>query len=171
VQPFDCLFRSGAAHQWTPATFPQRLGNEFAGIIDALGEDVTEFASGDEVLGWAMLTSYAEHVMVGVEAIVAKPPEMPWTEAGVLSASGQTAAAALAQLGVGEGEGDTVLIHAAAGGVGTFAAQIAKARSASVIGTASEHNHDYVRSLGAIPVAYGDGLTERVRAAAPRERT
>lgn len=165
VQPFECLFRSGVARQWVPASFPQRLGNEFAGVIDAVGDDVTALSIGDEVLGWAMLASYSEHVVVGVDELVAKPPRMPWTEAGVLSASGQTAATALTQLRVAEA--DTVLIHAAAGGVGSFAVQIARSRGATVIGTASEPNHDYLRSLGAIPVAYGDGLTERVRDAAP----
>ncbi len=166
VQPFECLFRSGAARQWVPASFPQRLGNEFAGVVDTVGEGVTEVSIGDEVLGWAMLACYPEHVVVGVEELVVKPPAMPWTEAGVLSASGQTAATALTQLRVGEG--DTVLIHAAAGGVGSFAVQIAHARGASVIGTASESNHDYLRALGAIPVAYGHGFAERVRAAAPQ---
>lgn len=165
VQPFECLFRSGVARQWVPASFPQRLGNEFAGVIDAVGDDVTALSIGDEVLGWAMLASYSEHVVVGVDELVAKPPRMPWTEAGVLSASGQTAATALTQLRVADA--DTVLIHAAAGGVGSFAVQIARSRGATVIGTASEPNHDYLRSLGAIPVAYGDGLTERVRDAAP----
>jgi enoyl reductase len=155
VQPFDALFRSGAARQWVPATFPQRLGNEFAGIAE----------DGTEVLGWAMLGSYAEHVVVGVDDVVPKPAGMPWEEAGVLSASGQTAASALTQLGVKAGE--TVVIHAAAGGVGSFAVQIARARGATVIGTASRHNHDYLRELGAIPVEYGDGVAERIRAATP----
>jgi len=165
VQPFDCLFRSGAAHQWMPAKFPQRLGNEFAGVIDATGENVRDYAVGDEVLGWAVLSSHAEHVVIGTDQLVAKPPNMPWTEAGALSASGQTAATALTQLAVGQN--DTILIHAAAGGVGSFAVQIAKTRGAVVIGTASERNHDYVRSLGAIPVSYGDGLARRARAVAP----
>jgi len=165
VQPFDCLFRSGAAHQWMPASFPQRLGNEFAGVIDAVADDVATFSMGDEVLGWAMLASYAEHVVVGSEQIVAKPEGMAWADAGVLAASGQTAHTALQELGVGPG--DTVLIHAAAGGVGTFAVQLARARGAKVVGTASEANHDYLRSLGAAPVAYGDGLADRVRAVAP----
>lgn len=166
VQPFDCLFRRGDARQWVPATFPQRLGNEFAGVIDSVGEGVEDFSVGDEVLGWSMLDAYAEHVAVGTEQIVAKPPGMPWTEAGVISASGQTAATALEELGVGKG--DVILVHGAAGGVGTFAVQIAKARGATVIGTASERNHDYLSSLGAVPVIYGDGLEERVRDAAPR---
>jgi NADPH:quinone reductase-like Zn-dependent oxidoreductase len=96
---------------------------------------------------------------------VTKPHNMPWEVAGVMSASGQTAHTALKELGVGNGE--TVLIHAAAGGVGTIAVQLAVAWGAKVIGTASERNHDYLRSLGAIPVSYGDGLVERVRSLAP----
>jgi enoyl reductase len=167
VQPFDCLFRSGAADAWVPAQFPQRLGNEFAGIIDAVGEGVEEFAAGDEVLGWAMLSSHADHVLAGQHEIAVRPQGMSWPEAGVLSASGQTAATALRLLNVSAG--DALLIHAAAGGVGSFAVQIALARGATVIGTASERNHGYLRDLGATPVAYGDGLAARVRELAAGE--
>ncbi len=162
VQPFDSLFRSGAAHQWMPAVFPQRLGNEFAGVVDAVGAGVHGVGVGDEVFGWAMLASYAAHVVVPTSDIVAKPASLSWLAAGVLPASGQTAMTALDLLDVGEG--DTVLIHAAAGGVGSFAVQIARAAGATVIGTASQRNHEYLRALGAIPVAYGDGLADRVRA-------
>jgi enoyl reductase len=169
VQPFDCLFRSGAAHSWVPAQFPQGLGNEFAGIIDIVGEGVEGLAVGDEVLGWAMLSSHADHVVAGAHEVVVKPRGMPWSDAGVLSASGQTAATALRLLGVTAG--DLVLIHAAAGGVGSFAVQIALAHGARVIGTASERNHDYLRDLGATPVAYGDGLAGRVRELAGGEVT
>lgn len=169
VQPFDCLFRSGAVHSWVPAQFPQRLGNEFAGIVDSVGEAVEGLAVGDEVLGWAILSSHADHVVAGAREVVVKPRGMPWPEAGVLSASGQTAATALRLLGVKAG--DTVLIHAAAGGVGSFAAQIALAHGARVIGTASERNHDYLRDLGAMPVAYGDGLAGRVAEATGSEVT
>jgi NADPH:quinone reductase-like Zn-dependent oxidoreductase len=117
------------------------------------------------VLGWAAQAAYAEHVVINVDQIVAKPAAMPWAEAGVLSASGQTAATALAALEVGPQ--DTLLIHAAAGGVGSFAVQLARASGATVIGTASERNHDFLRSLGAEPTTYGPGLAERVRALAP----
>lgn len=166
VQPFDSLFRSGAAHQWLPAHFPQRLGNDFAGVVDAIGEGVDDASVGDEVLGWAMLSSYAEHIVVPHTDVVPKPRRLGWTSAAVLPASGQTADTALELLGVGDG--DTVLIHAAAGGVGSFAVQIAKAAGATVIGTASPRNHDYLRNLGAVPVAYGDGLTDRVRQVAAK---
>jgi enoyl reductase len=165
VQPFDCLFRSGAAHPWMPAKFPQRLGNEFAGVVDAIGRGVTGLSVGEEVLGWALFMSYAEHVLVGPEQLLPKPAGLTWPEAGVMSASGQTASTAISALGIGNG--DTFLIHAAAGGVGSFGIQIANALGARVIGTASERNHGYLRSLGAVPVAYGDGLVQRVRAVAP----
>jgi len=165
VQPFDALFRSGAAHRWVPATFPQRLGNEWAGTIDELAPDVTGFSIGEGVFGWAMLASYAEHVVVKATDFVAKPQQMPWSEAGALSASGQTALAAIHELDVKAGQ--TLLIHAAAGGVGSFASQIARARGARVIGTASERNHDYLRSLGVSPVTYGHDLTGQIRLVAP----
>ena len=166
VQPFDCLFRSGAARQWVPARFPQRIGNELAGVVDAIGDgDARGFAIGDDVIGWAMLGAMAEHVIVPASDLVAKPAAMPWPEAGALSASGQTASTAIEKLRVARGE--TILIHAAAGGVGSFAVQLARAAGARVIGTASPANHDYLRELGAEPVAYGAGLVERVRALAP----
>lgn len=166
VQPADALLRSGRFRQWSPATFPQRLGNEFAGVVEALGDGVTGWAVGDEVIGWVTAAAYAQHVLAKPDEMVAKPAAVPWPEAGVLSASGQTAASVLTQLGVGPG--DVVLIHAAAGGVGSYAVQLAVARGATVVGTASERNHDYLSSLGAVPVAYGDGLAARVRAVAPR---
>lgn len=165
VQPVDCAVRKG----WTPpgATvhFPQILGNEFAGVIDQIGNGVTGFSVGSEVFGFQVLGCYAEYVVVSANQVVSKPQDMPWEKAGAMSASGQTAHTALQELGVSQG--DTVLIHAAAGGVGTVAVQLAKEWGATVIGTASEQNHNYLRSLGAIPVSYGDGLVERVSALAP----
>lgn len=165
VMPFDYGVRSG----WTPAgytmTFPEIPGNEFAGIIDQVGEGVTGFSVGDEVLGFNMLKCYAEYVAVKSDQIVIKPENMPWEVAGGFSGNGQGAHLALTALGALEG--DTVLIHGAAGGLGTFAIQLAKIwGAATVIGTASESNHDYLRSLGAIPVSYGEGLVDRVRAVA-----
>ncbi|MBG9811322.1 alcohol dehydrogenase [Bacillus endophyticus] len=166
IQPFDLKVRSSG---WAPpgleVRYPQILGNEFAGIIDQVGDKVTDFSVGSEVLGWALLACYAEYVVVSVDQIVHKPQNMPWEEAGAITASGQTAHTALQELGVDKG--DTILIHAAAGGVGTFAVQLAQAWGATVIGTASERNHDYLRSLGAFPVTYGDDLVDRVRSLAP----
>lgn len=166
VQPFDCKVRGG----WTPflqsVTFPLVPGNEFAGVVDAVGADVTGVAAGDEVLGFCLLGGYAEYVVVPADQVVRKPSAMPWQVAGGFSGNGQGAHMVLRELGVGPG--DTVLISAAAGGLGTFSVQLARAWGATtVIGTASDANHDYLRSLGAVPVAYGEGLVERVRAVAP----
>jgi NADPH:quinone reductase-like Zn-dependent oxidoreductase len=166
VQPADCAVRSGrSVPPGATVRPPQIVGNELAGVIDQIGEGVTGWAVGDEVIGFTTLGAYAELVAIDALQIAAKPAEMPWEQAGAISASGQTAHTALRELGVGEGE--TVLVHAAAGGVGTMAVQLAAAWGARVIGTASERNHDDLRSLGATPVAYGDGLVERVRALAP----
>ncbi|WP_412544041.1 NADP-dependent oxidoreductase [Longispora sp. K20-0274] len=165
VQPFDNLFRTGEAARYMPATFPQQVGNELAGVVDAVGPGVTAWAVGDEVLGWVALAAFAELAVVDGLDLVRKPAAMPWAEAGALSASGQTAHTALEDLGVAAGE--TLLVHAAAGGVGSMAVQLGRARGATVIGTASPRNHDYLRALGAVPVPYGDGLVDRVRALAP----
>ncbi len=169
VQPVDCAVRSGwFAGKPAPfqVNFPQILGNEFAGIVDSIGDGVDNFAVGDEVLGWASLASYAEYVVVSPEQLIHKPRGITWEAAGGLSGAGQTAHTAIEELQIKSGE--TILIHAAAGAVGTVAVQLAKHIGATVIGTASEQNHDYLRSLGAIPVVYGNGLAERVRPIAPK---
>ncbi|GII79358.1 oxidoreductase [Sphaerisporangium rufum] len=165
VQPFDAFYRRGDFARYRPATFPARLGNEVAGVVDAAGQDATGFAPGDEVIAFVDAVGYADTVVAPATSAVHRPPGMPWPEAGALSASGQTADTALDELGVTAG--DTLLVHAAAGGVGSFAVQLAVARGATVIGTASERNHEYLRAFGAIPVTYGPGLAERVRALAP----
>lgn len=166
VQHFDTGVRSGQYPGNVEVRFPQIPGNEFAGVIDQVGEGVTGFRVGDEVLGFGTLNCYAEYVAVSADQIVHKPQSMPWTVAGGLSGNGQGAHMGLKAIGVNAG--DTILIHGAAGMLGSIAVQLAKAWGAgAVIGTASERNHDYLRSLGAIPVTYGDGLVERVRAIAP----
>ncbi|MBB5872617.1 enoyl reductase [Allocatelliglobosispora scoriae] len=165
VQPFDVGVRSGRMAGFVPVTFPQTIGQEYAGVIDLLGPGVTSLAVGDEVLGSTMLAAQAQHVVVPAGNVVAKPPELSFAQAAAFVAAAQTASGALLELGVTEG--DTLLVHAAAGSVGTIAVQLGVLAGATVIGTASPANHDYLRSIGAIPVAYGDGLVERVRAAAP----
>ncbi|GAA3111196.1 NADP-dependent oxidoreductase [Streptosporangium carneum] len=165
VQPYDVAIRQGWVPPGVPEELPRVPGNEFAGVVDQVGSGVTAVSPGDEVLGFNLLNSYAEYVVVPEENVTAKPATMPWEVAGGFTAGTQTAHIALRQLGVGEG--DTVLVHAAAGSVGTAAVQLARLWGATVIGTAREENHDYLRSLGAIPVTYGEGLLERVRALAP----
>jgi NADPH:quinone reductase-like Zn-dependent oxidoreductase len=166
VQHFDCAVRSGLSPAGVKVKFPQIPGNEFAGIIDQVGDGVTGFEKGDEVLGFNILNCYAEYAVVGAGQIVRKPKAMSWAVAGGLSGNGQGAHAALKTIGVNKG--DTILIHGAAGTLGSIAVQLAREWGAgTVIGTASEYNHDYLRSLGAVPVTYGEGLVERVRAIAP----
>ncbi|WP_282700359.1 NADP-dependent oxidoreductase [Streptomyces sp. CC219B] len=165
VNPVDVKLRRGDFAGTVAVTFPQRLGNEFAGVIDQVGAGVTGRAVGEEVLGFTAMAAYAEVLTVAADSVTAKPAGLSWEVAGALSAVGQTASNALRELKVGDG--DTLLVHAAAGGVGTVAVQLARRLGARVIGTASERNHEYLRSLGAEPVVYGEGLAERVRALAP----
>lgn len=164
VNPVDCKLRRGYFEGKADVTFPARLGNEFAGVVDQTGPDVG-IATGTEVLGFTSGQAYAQFVVVGADQVTPKPAELPFDVAGGLSAVGQTAYHAVRELAVGEG--DTLLVHAAAGGVGTVATQLARRLGATVIGTASERNHDYLRSLGAQPVTYGAGLADRVRRLAP----
>lgn len=166
VQLTDAAIRSG----WTPPgaviEFPQILGNEFSGVIERVGVDVGGLRQGDEVAGFNLLNCYAEYVVVPQSQLVVKASNVPWRVAGALSASGQTAHTAFEDLAVGAG--DVVLVHGAAGGVGTVFTQLAVTAGATVIGTASETNHDYLRAMGAIPVAYGRGQAERIRAVGSR---
>lgn len=162
VQPYDAAVRAGWVPQGVTGELPRVPGNEFAGVVDQVGQGVTGFAEGDEVLGFSLLNSYAEYIVVGADQVAHKPAGVPWEVAGGLTAGVQTAELALDTIGVREGE--TLLVHGASGSVGTAAVQIARRRGARVIGTGREENHDYLRSLGAIPVVYGEGLADRVRA-------
>lgn len=161
VQPTDAAIRTG----WTPPgvtiRFPQVLGNEFSGLVAEVGSEVTDIEVGDAVLGFNILGCYAEYVAVDRTHVVPKPDGVDWHAAGALSASGQTAHVAFEELSIAADE--TVLVHGAAGGVGTVFTQLAVNTGATVIGTASKPNHEYLRSLGAIPVTYGEGQAERIR--------
>ncbi|GIG71202.1 oxidoreductase [Phytomonospora endophytica] len=143
---------------------PQTLGHEAAGVVDELGAGVTGVAVGDRVFGFtAEPAAQAELAVLAHYAPV--PPALDFATAASLPAAVETATRALDRLGVGEG--DTLLVNGASGSVGGAAVQLAVARGARVIGTGSAPNHEHLRSLGAEPVAYGEGLTARVRALAP----
>jgi len=161
VNPLDHKIRNGWFPQMTPP-FPATPGLEGAGIVDEVGEGVTGVQVGDEVLGW-VTAGYAEHALA--TDFAPKPASLDWDQAAALPVAVETSARVLDLLEVGEG--DTLLIHGAAGVVGAVGVQLAIARGAKVIGTSSPANHDYLRSLGATPIAYGEGLGDRVRAAAP----
>jgi NADPH:quinone reductase-like Zn-dependent oxidoreductase len=165
INPIEWKIVAGFMRDMRPLEFPAGLGSDVAGIVDEIGPDVNEFAVGDAVLGSALTGSFAEYALAEPASLIRKPADISWAEAGSLSGAGGTAYAVLKRLDLKAGE--TLLIHAAAGGVGTFAVQLATARGVTVIGTASKRNRDYLRSIGAIPVTYGDGLLERVRSVVP----
>jgi NADPH:quinone reductase-like Zn-dependent oxidoreductase len=164
VNPLDWKARSGALRDVMPVSFPVIDGRESAGVVDEVGPDVTDVAAGDEVFGFAVGGAAAEYVLL--DAYARKPAGLSWEEAAGLPVAVETSVRVFTVLG-GLGEGQTIVINGAAGGVGSAAVQLAVARGARVIGTASERNHDFLRSLGAEPTTYGDGLVERVRALAP----
>ncbi|MFF7927496.1 NADP-dependent oxidoreductase [Streptomyces mirabilis] len=166
VNPIDWKILRGYMSQVMPLDLPAGLGSDVAGVVDQVGEGVTAFEVGDEVLGASITPSYAQSALADPAVLVAKPASVPWEVAGSLAGPGITAWEVLNKLKIAKGE--TLLVHAAAGGVGTFAVQLAVARGARVIGTASESNHEQLRSLGAEPVTYGEGLVDRVRAIAPQ---
>ncbi|MER8162429.1 NADP-dependent oxidoreductase [Streptomyces sp. NPDC094472] len=149
--------------QMGPDAFPAIPGTEAAGVVDEVGEGVTGWSVGDEVLGRTTTGPYAPYAPA--TDVAPKPAGLDWETAAALPVAAETSARALDLLRLAEGE--TLLLHGAAGAVGGVGVQLAVARGATVIGTASPANHDYLRSLGAIPVAYGEGLAERVRAVAP----
>ncbi|MFI7709360.1 NADP-dependent oxidoreductase [Nonomuraea sp. NPDC049480] len=166
VNHFDTGIRQGWVPPSVDTSFPVIPGNEFAGVIDQVGEGVTGNATGDEVLGFCTLGGYAEYVVASPEQLARKPENLPWDIAGGFPTNGIGAHLCLSEMRVTRG--DTVLIHAAAGALGTFAVQLALAWGAvTVIGTASEANHAYLRSIGTIPVTYGVDLSDQVRAVAP----
>ncbi|RMB80633.1 NADP-dependent oxidoreductase [Streptomyces shenzhenensis] len=166
VNPIDWKILHGSMRQVMPLDLPAGLGSDVAGVVDQVGEGVTAFSVGDEVLGASLTPSYAQSALADPTALVAKPAAVPWEVAATLAGTGITAWEVLHKLKLSAGE--TLLVHAAAGGVGTFAVQLAVARGARVIGTASERNHEQLRSFGAEPVSYGKGLVDRVRAISPR---
>jgi NADPH:quinone reductase-like Zn-dependent oxidoreductase len=171
VNPVDWKVVGGYLDGLMNVCFPAIPGWDVAGVVERVGLDTPEFAPGDEVIAyarkdWVQGGTYAELVAVPVRALARKPHSLDWDQAAGLPLAGLTAYQLLTRLSTREG--DTVLVHTAAGGVGILAAQIAKAWGARVIGTASRGNHEALRALGVEPVEYGDGLAARVRALAPR---
>jgi NADPH:quinone reductase len=166
INPGEAAIRTGALEARFPATFPSGEGSDLAGVVSAIGDGVTEFAVGDEVLGWSWRrSSHADYVAVPVSQLIAKPPALSWEVAGSLYVVACTAYAAVRA--VDPRPGDTVAVSAAAGGVGTVVVQLLRTRGASVLGIASPSNHDWLTAHGVTPIAYGDRLADRLEAAAP----
>jgi NADPH2:quinone reductase len=166
INPGEAGIRVGAMHDMFPATFPSGEGSDLAGVVTAVGPEVTEFSVGDEVLGFSFRrSSHATHTAVPVNQLIRKPPELSWEVAGSLYVVGATAYAAVRS--VAPQPGETVAVSAAAGGVGGLVVQLLVLRKARVLGIAGPGNAEWLRAHGVIPVAYGDGLVERLREAAP----
>jgi NADPH:quinone reductase len=166
VNPYDVKMYAGPGD---PARLPLRLGSEAAGVVTAVGEGAADdrgpLAVGDEVIAFRAPGAYATDLLLADTALTRKPASLAWPEAAVLLLSGATAVHTLTRTAVGDG--DTVLVHGASGGVGLYAVQLAALRGARVIATAGAGSHDLLRGLGAEPVTYGDGLLERIRDLAP----
>ena len=171
----EAAIREGVfAKQW-PATFPSGQGRDLAGVIAKIGKDVASprpspegeggnFSIGDEVIGFTdKRASQAEYVVVESDHIIPRPPKVPWEQAGSLYVAGTTAYACVRAVSVDRG--DTVVVSAAAGGVGSIVVQLAKYAGATVIGIASETNHKWLSAHGIIPIAYGDDMADRIRKA------
>ena len=171
LNPADHMLQAGLGESHTDAWFPVIPGWDVAGVVEQVGAGVSEFAPGDEVIGYIRQEilhhgAYAELVSAPVEALARKPRTASWPEAAGLPLAGLTAYRAIVQI-LKVQPGETVLIHGAAGGVGAVAAQLALAREARVIGAASSGHHDFLRSLGVLPIAPGEGVAGHVRALAP----
>lgn len=170
LNPVDYKVREGYLQGLMQAVFPVVPGWDVAGVVVKTGLDTPEFAVGDEVLAYARKDfvqggTLAELVEVPVRTAAHKPSGLGFEEAAALPLAGLTALQTVRRSGLGAGS--TVLVHAAAGGVGSFATQLAVMAGARVIGTAGESNHDYLRGLGAEPIAYGDGLVAAAKALVP----
>lgn len=170
VNPVDWKIMAGGLDGLMDVVYPVVPGWDVAGTVEYVGIDTPEFTAGDEVVAYARKDyvhggTFAEFVTVPVRALAPKPASLTWQQAAGLPLAGLTAYQLLTRLDTGKE--DTVLVHGAAGGVGSLGVQIARALGARVIGTASARNHDRLRELGCEPVEYGDGLADRVRALAP----
>ncbi|MBN7550799.1 NADP-dependent oxidoreductase [Mycobacteroides abscessus subsp. abscessus] len=169
INPGEAKIRTGMLHDRFPATFPSGQGSDLAGVVVEAGHGVARFTPGDEVFGYTdNRASHAEFVVVPASQLVTKPEGLSWEVAGSLFVAGTTAYAAVGSVHLSPG--DVVAVSAAAGGVGTIAVQLARAAGATVIGIAGPDNDEWLTAHGVIPVNYGDGLAERIKAAAPQGR-
>jgi NADPH:quinone reductase-like Zn-dependent oxidoreductase len=167
INPGEAKIREGLLDSRWPATFPSGEGSDLAGIVAEAGPGVRSFSAGDEVIGWTdNRASQAEYVVVEAQHLTAKPAGVPWEVAGALFVAGATAWAAVRAVNLTEG--DTVVVSGAAGGVGSLSVQLARRAGATVIGLASEAHFQWLAGHGVIPVAYGDGVADRIRQAASK---
>jgi NADPH:quinone reductase-like Zn-dependent oxidoreductase len=164
INPGEASIRKGLFAERWPATFPSGQGSDLAGIVEEVGSGVANVAVGDEVIGFTNdRSSQAEFVVVESGNLVPRPRNVSWEQAGALFVAGVTAYAAVRSVHLNAG--DTVVVSGAAGGVGSIAVQLARNAGAKVIGLSSDANRKWLADHGVIPVPYGDGVEDRVRAA------
>jgi NADPH:quinone reductase-like Zn-dependent oxidoreductase len=167
INPGEAKIRAGLLRARWPASFPSGEGSDLAGIVAETGPGVTGVSVGDEIIGWTdNRASQAEYVVVEEQHLTAKPADVSWEVAGALFVAGTTAYATVRAVGLTEG--DTVVVSGATGGVGSLAVQLARRAGATVIGLASEAHHPWLAGHGVIPVAYGDGVADRIQQAASK---
>jgi NADPH:quinone reductase-like Zn-dependent oxidoreductase len=167
INPGENAIRIGALHERWPATFPSGQGSDLAGVVEEVGSTARTWSVGDEVVGWVdTRASHAELVAVPAGNLVPRDPAVPWQVAGALFVAGTTAYANMRA--VGASRGDTIVVAGAAGGVGSLTVQLLRRAGATVIGLASEPNHAWLRGHEVVPVTYGNGVLERIRATAPQ---
>ncbi|CCK32162.1 alcohol dehydrogenase GroES domain protein [Streptomyces davaonensis JCM 4913] len=169
INPGEIGIREGVFADLWPAQFPEGQGNDYAGVIHAVGAEVNGFRPGDQVMGFAPRAAQAEFVRTKPERLARKPPELDWAPAAVIPGVGATAYAEVEALDLSQTE--TLVVSAGAGGVGSIAVQLARRRGATVLATGSRNSFDFLTSLGAVPVEYGDGLADRIRAATSKPVT
>src|ERR1700733_8335641 len=167
INPSEGKMRAGLVREIFPLTFPSGEGSDLAGFVEEVGAGVTGIAVGDEVIGYTdNRASHAEYVLVEATNLTPKPAEVPWEVAGALFVAGGTGAATVRA--VAPTADEAVVIAGAGGGVGVFAVQLSVRTGARVIALASERHHPWLRERGAIPVAYGEGVRDRITAAAEK---
>ena len=165
INPGESKIRDGSLAAMYPTTFPSGEGSDFAGVVAELGPNVSQFAVGDEVIGFTnKRASHAEYVVVPADQLTRRPANVSWEAAGALFVAGTTAYASIRAVGLTRG--DTVVVSNAAGGVGSITVQLAVHTGAKVIGIASTANHPWLAAHGVIAMPYGDDMVERIHEAA-----
>ncbi len=165
INPMDVKIRNGSLKDQMPTDFPVVLGSDVAGVVDKVGPGVDGLAEGDRVAGLSASGAYAEYAVAREDHLATIPDGLDFDRAATIPTAAETAGRVIRLLHPKAGE--TVVVNGAAGSVGSAAVQLLVRSGVTVIGTASEANHDYLRRLGATPTTYGDGVEDRIRELAP----
>ena len=161
INPGETSIREGNLARQFPSAFPSGQGSDLAGIVEAVGENVSTFKAGDEVMGFSNdRNSQAEYIIVNADQLIIRPPKISWEQAGALYVAGNTAYACIEAVSLKAGE--TVIVANAAGGVGSIVVQLAKNLGANVIGLAGKENYEWLQKHGVTPLDYKDNLEQKI---------